>query len=431
MKRQLCGAALLAALVGCGGGGGGSSKTRTFRALSTFDAKTGIPNAPGEVAEIVAASPDGKTLAYTDATTGQIGFVDISDPAMPRGVAAAKVGGEPTSVTFSRDGRFVLAVVNENSDNGPIAPGPPPPPAPPIFALKVLDATTRLNLRTIELNGQPDSIAVSPDGRFAAVVIENEESPTVPGFLTIVNTQGEPATWTTRDVSLSNLAGATNASDPEPEFADINAANIAAVTLQENNAIALVNLASGSVVRSFSCGTTTHLADLQNNNGASITQTFTGRREPDGIAWTPRGNLVTANEGDTSAPTDPNAPNAVFSGGRNATVFSPTGQVLFETNDLETQIAAAGLYPDNRSQARGVEAEGVDVAQLSGGTYAFIACERANAVAVYRLRDNDRPEFVQVLPTGVSPEGVIAIPSRNLLVTANEVGGSLSLFNAQ
>ena len=34
----------------------------------------------GEVAEIVAATPDGQTLLYTDSASQEVGFVDISDP---------------------------------------------------------------------------------------------------------------------------------------------------------------------------------------------------------------------------------------------------------------------------------------------------------------------------------------------------------------
>ena len=46
--------------------------------------------------------------------------------------------------------------------------------------------------------------------------------------------------------------------------------------------------------------------------------------------------------------------------------------------------------------------------------------ERASIVGVYRIEDGT-PVLHQLLPSGVSPEGAIAIPSRNLLVTANEV----------
>ena len=41
-------------------------------------------------------------------------------------------------------------------------------------------------------------------------------------------------------------------------------------------------------------------------------------------------------------------------------------------------------------------------------------------VAVYEDRGT-APEFLQLLPSGLSPEGIIAIPSRNLIAVANEV----------
>jgi hypothetical protein len=45
------------------------------------------------VSEIVAASEDGKTLIYTDAETGIIGFVDITDPAHPLPGGVLNLGG--------------------------------------------------------------------------------------------------------------------------------------------------------------------------------------------------------------------------------------------------------------------------------------------------------------------------------------------------
>jgi hypothetical protein len=37
----------------------------------------------GDVAEIVAATPDGRTLVYTDSENEEIGFVDITDASAP------------------------------------------------------------------------------------------------------------------------------------------------------------------------------------------------------------------------------------------------------------------------------------------------------------------------------------------------------------
>ena len=45
--------------------------------------------------------------------------------------------------------------------------------------------------------------------------------------------------------------------------------------------------------------------------------------------------------------------------------------------------------------------------------------ERASFVAVYRDTGAE-PEYLQTLPSGIGPEGLLAIPSRNLFVTANE-----------
>src|SRR5262245_20810605 len=55
------------------------------------------------VAEITAASEDGKTLIYTDALTGNIGFVDITNPSQPVTGGVLNVGGSPTSVDVVGD----------------------------------------------------------------------------------------------------------------------------------------------------------------------------------------------------------------------------------------------------------------------------------------------------------------------------------------
>ena len=61
-----------------------------------------------------------------------------------------------------------------------------------------------------------------------------------PGWLTIVDLVGQPSTWTLRKVILEGLGQCPE--DPKPEFVSVRANNIAAVTLQENNYIALVDL---------------------------------------------------------------------------------------------------------------------------------------------------------------------------------------------
>ncbi len=122
-------------------------------------------------------------------------------------------------------------------------------------------------MASIDLGGQPDSVKASPDGRFVAVVVEIERDedvvvdgvegglPQLPaGLLQIVDVIGDPGSWTVRHVDLTGLSSYAP-EDPEPEFVDVNRQNQAVVTLQENNHVAIVDLASGGVVNDFWAGT--------------------------------------------------------------------------------------------------------------------------------------------------------------------------------
>jgi len=384
---------------------------RHFASIATYQVS-------GAVAEIVTATPDGKWLFYTDSESQVVGIVDIRNPAAPIEAGILPVAGEPTSVAITPNGRWALAVVHGEPDH--VA----------IYDVRNLSAPPVIKV----LGGQPDSIAVSPDGRYGAIAIENERDEEVdeglmpqepPGFLTIIDLVGSPQFWRLRNVSLSGLAGRFP-NDPEPEFVDINAHNIAAVTLQENNHIALVHLPSGRVIRHFPAGTVTHTADLEDDGMIAFDDMLTdSRREPDAIHWTPEGFLVTANEGDYDLDAD-------FVGGRSFTIFAPWGRVVFDSRaDLEIELAAAGLYDDTRSDSKGSEPEGIEIAEYDGRTFLFVGMERAapGAVAVYQLRGEDeRPRFIQILETGNRPEGLLAIPRRDLFVTANEGDGTISIF---
>jgi len=223
-----------------------------FNRIATFFVfeNTAIENET--VAEIVAASQDGNLLIYTDSTTKNVGFVDITDAANPVAAGTQAMGGEPTSVAVSAQYALVGVNTRESFVN-------------PSGRLKVIDlnAPDRPVVADIDLGGQPDSVTVSPDNAYTAVVIENERDeelgdgspPQLPaGFLVIVDLVGEPSAWTIRNVDLTAIADLFP-EDPEPEFVSINSDNIAAVTLQENNHIVLVNLADGSIVRHWNAGT--------------------------------------------------------------------------------------------------------------------------------------------------------------------------------
>lgn len=404
-------------LHGCSGGGkgngeGDNSAPQAFNRVASFSVcgQTGSSCESDDTtaAEIVTASSDGMTLIYSNSPKGEIGFIDISNPASPQAAGALSMNGEPTSVAV-RQGHVLVAV---NTSANFVTPS---------GRLAVVDIATQEEIASLDLSGQPDSVAVSPDGRYVAVVIENERDeelgdgapPQLPaGSLVIIDAVGAPSTWAQREVALTGLAD-LYPTDPEPEYVDINSANIAVVTLQENNHLVMVDLASGAVTADFSAGTV-DLADvdLADDRPAFIdlSEVLPGQlREPDGVSWISTTQFVTANEGDLDG------------GTRGFTVFNTNGTVVYDSgNMLEHLVTRIGHYNDRRSDAKGNEPENAEVARFDGKEFLFVASERSSVVSVFSLEAPSAPTFRQVLPAGVGPEGVLAIPSRNLLVAASE-----------
>ncbi len=360
-------------------------------------------------AEIVAASVDGMTLIYTDSPKNQIGFVDITKPNSPKATGILAMGGEPTSVAVK--GANALVAVNTSTDFINVS-----------GKLSVVDIASKTVIHSIDLGGQPDSVAVSPDGKYAAVVIENERDeslnggvpPQLPaGKLVIVDmTATAPTAWTKLDVDLSGIA-TLYAADPEPEYVDINSDNIAVVTLQENNHIALVNLVTGTVVRHFTAGSVDLVnVDLTDNRPAIIkTDEIQNAklREPDGVSWINNDYFATANEGDLNG------------GSRGFTIFNSMGEVVWDSgNELDNLAIRFGHYQDRRSDAKGNEPENIELGVFGNDRYLFVNSERSSLIFVYDLADPKKPLFKQALPASAAPEGGLAIPSRNLLVVASE-----------
>ncbi|KKX34294.1 esterase-like activity of phytase family protein [Rhizobium sp. LC145] len=406
--RITAGAALTAALLASAAVPAGAEQV--FNRIASFPVATNLPADKDKTsttsAEIITASEDGNTLVYSDSPLGAIGFIDITDPKAPKAGGALVFEGEPTSVAVA--GNKVLAAINTSESR-----------ANPSGQLAVVDLATKKVDATCDLGGQPDSIAISADKSFAAIAIENERDedvndgalPQMPaGDLVIVSLKDGLADCASiKRVSLTGLAEVAP-EDPEPEFVSINDAGEIAVTLQENNHIVIIDGKSGTVTGHFSAGAT----DLEGIDKKTDGQlSFTGKaegvlREPDSIKWLDNNRLVVANEGDWKG------------GSRSFTIFDRSGKVLYEAGaSLEREIARIGHFPENRAKSKGVEPEGMEIASFNGQKYIFILSERASIVGVYKDTGAE-PELVQLLPSGISPEGAVAIPGRNLLATANE-----------
>ncbi|NBE08754.1 esterase-like activity of phytase family protein [Paragemmobacter ruber] len=383
----------------------------TFNRVATFatpdNMSEGEDRARPTSAEIISASSDGMTLIYTDSPLGVVGLIDITDPRAPKAMGNIDMGGEPTTAKIIGGNAFVAVNTSADFVN-------------PSGKMVTVDLATRAITAECDLGGQPDSVAAEPDGSFLAIAIENERDedvndgaiPQMPaGFVVkLPIVEGAVDCAGLQRVELVGLA-AVAGEDPEPEFVDVNAGGEIVVTLQENNHIVVIG-ADGAVASHFSAGATDlEGIDDSRDGRLDFSASQTGvLREPDGAKWLDADHFAVANEGDYEG------------GSRGWTIFRKDGTVVHEAGaSLERAIAEIGHYPEARSGSKGVELESVEIATFGGTPMAFVASERGSVIGVYDLTDPAAPVLRQLLPSGVSPEGMVAIPARNLFVTANEV----------
>lgn len=145
-------------------------------------------------------------------------------------------------------------------------------------------------------------------------------------------------------------------------------------------------------------------------------------------------------------------------GARSFSIWDAFGNLVFDSGDDFEQITAQ-RFPqsfnvsntdnarDSRSDNKGPEPEALTIATINGKPYAFIGLERIGGVMVYDISNPRAPVFVNYINNrnfaiapempgsgDLGPEGIIYIPRENspngnaLLVVANEVSGSVSLF---
>jgi hypothetical protein len=358
-------------------------------------------------AEIIDVTADGMTIVYTDSPLNVVGLIDITSPSKPKPLGNVAVNGEPTSVVVIGN----TAYVGVNTSESYLRPS---------GKLAVIDITSRNIKMTCDIGGQPDALAAAKDGSFISIAVENERDedlnggdiPQMPaGNLVMFDVSGNAADCASKKVvSLTGLAE-IGGSDPEPEFVDINSQGETVVTMQENNHIAIVDR-KGQVISHFPAGTVDlYNIDATDERGALIfNETQKGRlREPDAVKWLDDDHIAIANEGD------------YHGGSRGWTILDKSGRVVYESNtSFEQEVIKIGHYPDKRSDAKGVEPESVAVGTFDGTPLVFIGAERASIVGVYDVSTPEKPVLKQLLPSGVGPEGYVTIPSRGLLVSANE-----------
>jgi len=276
---------------------------------------TGIFDEGG--AEIAAFDAATSQLFVTNAEENSVDIIDISNPAQPFKVSSINLSafGDGVNSVAVRDGIVAVAVQSDPvTDPGRV----------------VFFDTDGITTGMITVGALPDMLTFTPDG--AAILVANEGEPneeyTVDpeGSISIIDISGgvETATvatagFTAFDANKDALIaegirifgpGASVSQDLEPEFITISADGTTAfATLQENNALAIVDIASATVTDIVPFGLKDHSQagnELDaSNRDDSITITnwpVFGMYQPDAIAsFSPNGTttyLITANEGD-------------------------------------------------------------------------------------------------------------------------------------
>ncbi len=303
------------------------------------------------------------------------------------------------------------------------------------------------------------------------------------------------------------------AQDLEPEYIAISKDNKTAfVSLQENNAIAHIDIENGRVKKIVALGTKNH---RYKNNKLDVSDKdkkvnirnwdVDGMYMPDSIAtYAVNGAnyIVTANEGDSraydgfceeirfyDAPNTFNNPDfkdkkgvgrllttltndtnndgildkSNCFGARSFSILDEKGNILFDSGDDFAMITSKKYgknfnnhnkknKADDRSDSKGCEPEALALGKIGNAVYAFVGLERMGGVMVYNISNPQNARFVQYINnrnvngkaknfadlTGdYGPEGMVFIPAKNspngnnLLVVANEVSGSTTIYEVK
>ena len=425
--------------------------------------------------------------------TGIPGYDGVQSVAVANGLIAAAIGIEDREVAVPQP----LGGTTTVPSKGVVA---------------FFDAETHALLRTVEVGNLPDQLVFTDDGSTLLVANEgefNEASGTLqdpPGSISIIRIDEDFSVSTVDFSALEGLEDAARAAgirvapgrslarDLEPEYIAIDPDQTKAyVTLQENNAVAVIDLGSTTLVDLLPVGVVDHRLPGNeidpNDDGIIDIRNFdnlVGLRMPDAIAAFEIDGatyFATANEGDGrgDAPTFDQARVGSLSegaidplvdttglerlvistvdgdtdgdgdidvlhafGGRSFTIFSETGEVVFESG-AELARLTADLAPErfqddqgrpneNRSDARGVEPEGIAIGEIAGEHFAFVGLEAVSGIAVYNIsdpadavlvqyidafEDGDRaPEILEFVAPDDSPTG------KALLLASYEISGT-------
>ncbi|MEN9513273.1 MAG: hypothetical protein RJB16_1033 [Bacteroidota bacterium] len=439
-----------------------------------------------------------RLFAVNNSAINKIDVIDLSNPAAPKVIASILMqpyGGFVNSVDVY-DGKLAAAIESVNKQ----APG----------KVVVFDAATLVPVKTISVGALPDMVTYSKDGNFILTANEGEPNDSYTddpiGSVSIINVKNG---YTVTNVDFSGFVGKLPelaakgfrvfgpglnfSKDVEPEYITTSEdGKTAWVTLQENNAIAELDIRSATVRIIYPLGFKNYAVagnnvDVSDRDGRISfgTANVFGMYQPDAISslrYEGKTYLFTANEGDSreytgftemqrvsAAILDPVAfPNAaalkadavlgrlnmtktlgdkdkdgdydeIYSlGARSFSVWDASnGNLVWDSKDfLDRESFTLGLYDDLRSDDKGAEPEAITLGRVGTKTIAIVGMERSDAFAIYDVTNPTSPVFVKMYKTGDAPEGILFIPAskspiqQSLIVVSSENDGFVKIYKA-
>lgn len=428
-------------------------------------------------AEIVAYHAASQRILTVNAQSGKVDILDASDPNKPDKVAEVSAGGdkEINSVAVRPDGLAVAAVQQaDKTENGEAL---------------IFNVNSAEELGRVPLGALPDNVHITKDGAYALTANEGEASDELnadgteyakdpEGTVSVISLPDgleAPSAADVRTADFRVFDGPDAELDPsipifgpenhhnkpsldfEPEYIS-SADGKAYVTLQENNAIAVVDIASATVDKVLPAHIADHSdvpIDPSNKDGEAKLRKVPvhGLSMPDSIgAFQTNGQtyFATANEGDArdwggytdevklkdlegqicdsvdlpegiedkkyagnlklSNASGWNEEKGCFDGlysfgSRSFSIYDAEGNVVFDSGsdfeEITKDIEGLNFNADNedpdfddRSNNKGPEPEALTIGTVGERTYAFIGMERVGGIFVYDVTDPANAKFV-------------------------------------
>jgi hypothetical protein len=450
-------------------------------------------------AEITTFDPQTKRLfAVNNGTSNRIDVIDISNPSainLIHSINLSTYGGYVNSVDVN-NGRLAAAIESTNKQNA--------------GKVVIFNTSTYAEEKVIGVGALPDMVVYSPDGKY--ILSANEGEPDAAytnypeGTVSIISVDNNYIVTTLNFASFVPQLTALKAKgfrvfgpgnditkDVEPEYISVSSdSKTAWVTLQENNAIAVIDIVSKTITKILPLGfkdynIAANAIDPTDKEGGINLNPWKvyGVYMPDAITSLNYNGIpyvFTANEGDAreytgfteikrvkdinlDATAFPNAAtlkqdaqlgrlnitttlgdtdadgdyDALYSfGARSFSVWNGnTGDLVYDSkNELDIKTKDLNLYDDTRSDDKATEPEAITLGKVGSRIIAFVGMERADAIAVYDVTNPTAPVFIKMFATGDAPEGVLFIPAskspiqQSLLVVSSENDGAIKIYKA-